>query len=172
MRLRREPVLVDQPAEQVAAPDVVEVDHLADRVLAWRRQGMERWPLAECAVRPVLVVMRDVRREGALEVAPAKDQQSIETLAADGPDPAFGVRPCLWCPYRRLDHTDAFGAEDLVELAGELAVAVADEEQRPGILVVEFHEQVARLLGHRPSGLVVIPARRTRRVASSMKNNT
>jgi hypothetical protein len=62
VRLRREPVFVDQPAEQVAAADVVEVDLLADRVLAWRRQGMERWPLAECAVRPVLVVMRDVRR--------------------------------------------------------------------------------------------------------------
>jgi hypothetical protein len=89
VRLRREPIFVDQPAEQVAAADVVEVDHLADRVLAWRRQGMERWPLAKCAVRPVLVVMRDVRREGALEVAPAEDQQSIETLAAEGPDPAF-----------------------------------------------------------------------------------
>ena len=43
-----------------------------------------------------------------------------------------------------------FAAEDLVELAGELAVSVTDQEPRPDALIVEFHEQVARLLGHPP----------------------
>jgi hypothetical protein len=51
VRPRREPVFVDQPAEQVAAADAVEVDHLADR-LACRRHRAERWPLPEGAVRP------------------------------------------------------------------------------------------------------------------------
>jgi hypothetical protein len=38
------------------------------------------------------------------------------------------VRLRLWRPHRRLDHPDAFGAEDLVEAARELAVAVTNEK--------------------------------------------
>src|SRR5262249_60229810 len=82
----------------------------------------------------------------AVEVATAKDQPPIEAFAPHGSDPALGMRPRIRCPYRRFDHPDAFGAEDVVEVAAELAVAVADKEQRPDILIVELHEQVARLL--------------------------
>jgi hypothetical protein len=32
-RLRREPVFVDQPAEQVAATEALEIDHLTDPAL-------------------------------------------------------------------------------------------------------------------------------------------
>src|SRR5436190_1735791 len=48
----------------------------------------------------------------------------------------------------RLDHLDSCGAEDLVEVAGELAVAITDHKPRLDTLVVDVHEQVARLLGH------------------------
>src|SRR6266540_1130551 len=51
-------------------------------------------------------------------------------------------------PYRRFDDADAFGAEDLVELAAELAVSITDQEPRPDALVIERHHQVARLLGY------------------------
>src|SRR5207248_2306600 len=96
----------------------------------------------------VLVVVQGVGREDVLEVAAADDQEPVEALASDAADPALGVCPRLWRPHRRLDYTDAFGAEDLVELAGELTVAVTDEVARAGSLVVELHQQVARLLAH------------------------
>jgi hypothetical protein len=63
-------------------------------------------------------------------------------------DPAFGMGSCLWRAYRRFDDADAFGAEDLVELAVELAVSITDQEPRPNALVIERHHQVARLLGY------------------------
>src|SRR6266508_362139 len=53
--------------------------------------------------------------------------------------------------YRRLDHPDPFAAEDLVEVACELAVAVTDHEPRLDAFVIEVHQQVTRLLGHPPA---------------------
>lgn len=84
-------------------------------------------------------------------MAAAENQVPVETLATDGPDPAFGVGARLRHPHRRLDHPDALGAEDLVEIARELAVAVTDQEARADILVIELHQQVARLLSHPPA---------------------
>jgi hypothetical protein len=69
---------------------------------------------------PVLVVMQNVRREDVLDVAAAEDRQPVKALAAQCPDPAFGMRPRLRRPYWRLDHLDTLGAEDLVEVAAEL----------------------------------------------------
>ena len=148
MRLRGEPVLADQPAEQITAADTVKVDDVGDWWLVARRQLAERRPLPERAVWPMLVVMPDVGREDVVEVAAAEDQHPVEALAADAADPALGVRPRLRRPHRRLDHPDPLGAEDLVELAGELAVAVADRNRGRDAFVVELHQQVARLLGH------------------------
>jgi len=141
--LRRELVLVDQPAEQVTAAQAIEVDHVGE----WLPVA-ERRPLAERPVRAMLVEMPDVSDEHVVEVAAADNQQSIEALAADAADPALGVCSRLGRPYRRLNHTDALGAEDLVEITSELAVAVADEKPRPDAFVAKLHEQVARLLGH------------------------
>src|SRR5215211_1058483 len=81
-------------------------------------------------------------------MAPADDEEPVEALPADAAHPAFGVRSRLRRPYRRLDDTDAFGAEDLIEVTAELAVAVTDEKPRPDAVVVEVHQQVAHLLGH------------------------
>jgi hypothetical protein len=94
----------------------------------------------------MLVVIRDVRGEDVVEVSATDDQQPIKALAASATDPAFGVCPCFRRPHGRFDYADALRAEDLVELAGELTVTVTDKEQRPNILAVEVHEQVARLL--------------------------
>src|SRR5262249_26991079 len=86
------------------------------------------------------------------EVSAAEDQQPVEAFAADATDPALCVRPRLWRPRRRLDHTDAFGAEDLVELARELAVSVTDQKPRTDAVAVELHQQVARLLSNPAAG--------------------
>src|SRR5262249_35904895 len=108
------------------------------------------WPLGECAMRPVVVVVRHIRREDMLEMAAAEDEEPVKTLSADAANPALGVRPRLRRPHRCPDHADPFGAEDLVELAGQLAVSIRDEEPGADILVVEPHQEVARLLGHPP----------------------
>ena len=146
-RLRGEPVLADPPAEQITPTDTTKIDDVRHWLDVARRVSA-RGPPLEGAVRPVLVVMQDVGREDVLELAAAEDQQPVEALAAQCPDPAFGVRPRLRRPYRRLDHPDTLGAEHLVEVAGELAVAVADEKPRTDALVIEVHGQVARPLGH------------------------
>jgi hypothetical protein len=66
------------------------------------------------------------------------------------------------------------GSRAVIErLAALLLVAVTDKEPRSDILAVECHQQVACLPGHpAPAGIRSIPARCTRRVASSMKSST
>jgi hypothetical protein len=78
----------------------------------------------------MLVEMPDVCDEHVLEVAAAEDQQPVEALSADAADPALGMGARLRRPYRRFDEVDPFGAEDLVELAAELAVSITDQELR------------------------------------------
>jgi hypothetical protein len=56
------------------------------------------------------------------------DQEPVEALGADGPDEALSDRVCPRRSYRCLDDLDAFAVEDGVEVARELAVAVADQE--------------------------------------------
>ena len=140
---------MDQPAEQVAAADSIEVDHVGHGWPVALRQDANRRPLVQRSVRPMLVVVPDIRREAMVEVAAAEDQQPVEALATDAADPALRVRSRLRRPHRRLDHPDPLEAEDLVELTGELAVAITDQEPpRADLLVVELHQQVPRLLGH------------------------
>src|SRR5215218_2255152 len=131
-----------------------------DRVGAIVRSAPVRLPaavsraelLVERPVWPVRVVVKRVDTNHALEMAAADDQQPVEALAAHASHPALGVRPRPWRPHRRLDDMDAFGAEDLVEVARELAVAIANQEADAYTLVVEAHDQVARLLCH-PSAI-------------------
>src|SRR6266516_3689347 len=141
--------IVEQAAETITAPQAIKRNRLiGQRRFAYRRWLRERWALAERAVRPVRVVVRRVDLDDALELAAAEDQQPVEALAAQSADPALGVRSRPRCLHRRFDDTDAFEAEHLIEVARELAVAVADQEARPHPFVVESHQQVARLLGH------------------------
>jgi hypothetical protein len=88
---------VDQPAEQVAAPDAIGIDHLGRLPVGHHRRG-KRWPLPERAVWPVLVVMSDVGRKDVVEVTAAEDQEPVEAFAPNASDPALGVCPCLRPP--------------------------------------------------------------------------
>ena len=60
------------------------------------------------------------------EVAAAEDEDPVEALAADRSDPALGVGPRLRRADGSLDDADSFRTEDLVEVAGELTLAIAD----------------------------------------------
>ena len=86
-----------------------------------------------------------VEVEHAFEVATADDQEAVEAVAADGARPSarHGVR--VRSSHRRSDHSDAFAAEDLVEGAAELAVAIVDQEPKWSALR-RVQKQVARLL--------------------------
>jgi hypothetical protein len=70
----------------------------------------------------------DVDAQNALELSAACDQEPVEAVAADGADPAFGERVCLRRAKRGADDLHALAAEDHVEVAAELAVAVVDQE--------------------------------------------
>ena len=74
------------------------------------------------------VVVIDVDAQDTLELSAAADQEPIEAVAADGADPAFGERVCLWRPKRGADVLNALAAEDLIERAREFTVAVVDQE--------------------------------------------
>src|SRR6266511_3060953 len=165
-RLRSDSVLAQQAAEPVATAEEIELRQLSTwRRLIDRRLGKRR-PLIERAVRPMRVVVLRVFADHVFEVAAADNQQSVEALAPNASDPTLGVRPRLRRLHRRFDDTDSFGAEDLIEVTGELAVAVTDEKPRPDAFVAKLHQEVACLLGHpaavrigRDPGQVDAPAR-------------
>jgi hypothetical protein len=86
------------------------------------------------------------------EVARPSDQEVVETLATQCPDPALcdGVRPR--CPHGGADDADVGAGEDRVERGGELAVPVADQKSELLGVLAEFHEQSAGLLVDPRSG--------------------
>jgi hypothetical protein len=168
MRSCSSSVLVEQTAEQVTAV------HLGWVILGagpgtswvWRLQ-MQR------PVRAVLVVVLHVDAQDPIQVALPDDQQPVQALDTNCPDPAFCVGVRVRRLHRRQQHLGAFGAEHVVEAAAELRVAVAQQEAHAASLLLQCEQQVAGLLGDPPCvGLAVTPARWTRRVSSSRKNRT
>ena len=80
------------------------------------------------AVWPVrVVVIREYAKHG-LEVSTIHDQEPVEALRTDGADETLGDGVRLRSPDWRLDDLNAFAGKDGVEVARELAVAVADQE--------------------------------------------
>src|SRR5262249_38053411 len=90
--------------------------------------------------------------EHTLEVPSVEDQKPVETFSAGGADEALGDRVRLWSAHRRLDDLDAFACEDGIEGAGELAVAVADQEAKARWLVLQCPGELAGLLGDPGAG--------------------
>jgi hypothetical protein len=122
-------------------------------------------------MRPLAVVVVDVGAEHAFEVTAVEEQQPVQTLGAYGPDEALRDRVCFRRSHRRPHDPDALAAEDFVEGAAVLAIAVADQE--PDAALGEVEAEVTRLLGDQsPPGFFVQPASQTRRLACAMKNNT
>jgi hypothetical protein len=115
----------------------------------------------------MLVVVPDVDAQNALEIAAASDQDPVETVPADGSDPALGVGVRVRRSNRRADHLDPLGTEDLIEPAAELRIAIVDQKPER-LLIAELHHQVASLLrcpaavGGRATGDVLDPSRRQR----------
>ena len=92
------------------------------------------------------VVVIGVDAEHAFEVATARDEEPVEAFASDGADEALCDRVRFRRSHRRLDHAEAFAGEDSIKVAGELAVAVADQEAKPARLLLERPGELASLL--------------------------
>ena len=80
--------------------------------------------LVEALVRTRLVVVDQELLDHSLQVAGAKDEQVIEHLSPAGADEPFADRVRLRGPEGQLHDFDAFRTEDLIEVNGELGVAV------------------------------------------------
>ena len=80
------------------------------------------------------------------------DEDPVEALVADRADDAFGVAVRDRRAHWRQDHPDAFACEDGVEDAGELGVAIADQDT--DIVEDAADREVAGLLSDPRSGRV------------------
>ena len=120
-------VLVHKTTEQIASLNSGRLDDAGKR----RSDGWFRRLQPERPMRTVSVVVRHVDPERLREVAAPEDQQPVQALGAHRPDPALRIRVGVRCLHRRDQHLGAFGAEHVVEAAGELGVAVAQHKAQP-----------------------------------------
>jgi hypothetical protein len=88
----------------------------------------------------------DVDAEHPLEVPPVEDQEPVEAFGAGGADEALGDRVRPRCSDRCADDLQAFASEDGVEVAGELAVTIADEKAQRRGMFLERPGELASLL--------------------------
>jgi hypothetical protein len=85
-------------------------------------------------MRAVVVVVLDEDAEQSRELSPVEDEEPVQTFGASGADEALGDCVRFGRADRRLDDLDAFTAEDGVEIACELAVAITDKDSELGSL--------------------------------------
>ena len=164
-RSRGDPlVLVDEPAEDGPPPDPRASDPL-------RGRSRIRWTKLERPVWSLPVVVLGIDRKDSLQVTPAEDQDVIQALSSSRADPALRERVRPWGSDRRLEDSDVFGPEDLVEAPGELRVSIRSRMcLSPRDPVIERFR--ACWVTQAESGRLVVPATWTRLVESSMKNRT
>jgi hypothetical protein len=147
---------------QESAESVASLDRCLRRWRRWRLDR-DRRLTPERSVWALAVVVVDVDAQGAVELALSENQQPVQAFASRGPHEAFGVRVGLRRAERRSDNVDAFGAEDLVKAGDEFRVAVAIRKLTSS-RAPEWLRLRACWVTRWPSGLVVVPARWTRRV--------
>jgi hypothetical protein len=99
------------------------------------------------AMGPVRVVVIDEDVEHVLEVMAVEDQEPVEAFSAGGADEALGDRVRLRRAHRGADDLDALACKDGVEVARELAVAVADQVVKASQPVLNCPGELAGLLG-------------------------
>ena len=85
----------------------------------------------------------------------AEDDDPVEAFCPHRSQPALCVRAGSRRSNRRLDHSDAFGAKQLVEAGGELDVPVPVEELDGATPAGEITDQVASNLGDERTGRMV-----------------
>ena len=128
--------------------------------LRWSAVSVSWWQLAQGAVRPGGVVVRQVLAQYLAQVVLADDEQPAGDFVPQGPDDPFADGVRSGCLRRAGQNPDAGRQEDGVEAGGELAGAIPDQELTP---VVRGPGSIRKLRAvwvvHAPSGFAVIPAR-------------
>ena len=138
-------VLMEDAAEAVAS---VYVKAGGGVRLGDRCGQRAQWPgVGDPLVRAVGVVELLELAQGVEQVPLVPDQGPVEKLAAAGLHPSLHER----VHSRHLDTAehdlDPGVLEHVVEQAGELAVAVPDQEPRPAAGILKVHDEVLRGLG-------------------------
>src|SRR5919201_7109777 len=81
-------VFVQQSTEPVVPTEAIEPQSvICRRCFVFWRCVRERWPLAEGTMRPMRVVVLDVGAQDVLKLAAADDQQPVQALPPQAPDP-------------------------------------------------------------------------------------
>ena len=144
-KLRRSPVLVQQPAQQVT-PFEIGQGQVWPHVRRWYF-GRVRRSQTKSTVGAVGIVMGHIDAEHMEKMTLTKDQQTIQTLAASTADEAFhdGVR-CRRL-VGRVHRSDVRACQELIEGAGKLGIAIVDEKAHTLVPIVEIHEQLCAPAG-------------------------
>jgi hypothetical protein len=139
-QLRCPVVLVDHAAEDLAPLDW-QVQRQAGLVVVVGRS------LLAGLVRAMPVVMAAVLSQDRAQVPFAVDEHPVGALASCGAYPSLGITVRSRRPRRDLDWRHALAGEDRVKGAGELGVAVPDQEPEGAGPITEVHEEVTSPLG-------------------------
>ncbi len=94
----------------------------------------------------MVVEVRHVLGQHYREMAAVDDQYLIQQFEADSSGPSFGDRICPGRPHRCAQDTNSLTGEHGIENAGELAVAVPDQQRELNRAIAEVDQKVARLL--------------------------
>ena len=117
------------------------------RLIEWLAQDIGNRDLEiDPTVRPGRVVVLDELGEHALEMAFVSDEQPVEALAPSSANESFSEGVGTRRADRRLDDPSTNASEDLIERPDELGVSIADQEFDYSALVLESHDEIARLL--------------------------
>ena len=131
------------------------------------------WSLLAGLVRAVAVVMADVLTQYRSQVPFAVDERPVGALCSCGAYPSLGITVRARGPRRGLHCGHALVGEDRVEHAGELGVAVTDQEAETAGTVAQIHSMLRACWAvHASSGWAVTPRTCTCRVVTSMTNST
>ena len=113
----------------------------------WVEERRVRGSQIEPAMGTVGVVVADIGVQEAIEMPTAQDERPVKELGSNRPHPSLSEGVGLRGSDRGEDHPGPFGLEHLVEGAGELLIAVADEEAHRWLGFVTIEGEVPRLLG-------------------------
>ena len=144
----------------------------APRQLA-RHAGPKWRRLPQGAVRAMHVVVIGVLGQYSLQLPASQGQYPIQDLTPNRADPPLRVRICPRRPHRRAQHLESLGTKDRVERDGELRVLIAIRNRnRPTRSSRPMSRLRACCVTHSPNGCGVTPSTWTRRVPTSIANNT
>lgn len=162
-------ILVHQPAKPIALhyKQIVLVGAIVIRRWTVRRREIQ------ASMRPMAVVMINVDGQDTCKVAGTQNEQPIEALGTDRPNESFcdGVR--LRRLNRRANETNAGALEYVVEATREFVIAIPNQPTNRFVALGESQATCrACCVTHSWLGWAVQPAKCTRRLPTSMKNNT